>query len=104
MLPHRRCVVNHPKADTIPESLHVGLSAVVVCVGGDAAPGGGGGAAGAQGAAAAERAEAGRCGGDGFGVPGGAGHGLCVGVDGEVVSGEAPCDARLGVDGLMAVS
>ena len=21
MLPHRRCVINHPKADTIPESL-----------------------------------------------------------------------------------
>ena len=43
---------------------------------------------------------AGRAGFDGFGVPGGAGHGLCVGVDGEVVSGEAPGDARLGVDGL----
>ena len=34
------------------------------------------------------------------GSPGGAGHGLCVGVDGEVVSGEAPWDERLGVDGL----
>ena len=22
MLPHRRCIINHPKADTIPESLH----------------------------------------------------------------------------------
>ena len=33
-------------------------------------------------------------------MPGGAGHGLCVGVDGEVVSGEAAWDARLGVDGL----
>ena len=78
----------------------VGLSAAVVCVDGDAAPGGGGGATGAQGAGAARCAEAGRAGFDGFGVPGGAGHGLCVGVDGEVVSGEAPGDARLGVDGL----
>ena len=25
MLPHRRCVINHPKADTIPESLQFRL-------------------------------------------------------------------------------
>ena len=52
----------------------VGLSAAVVCVDGDAAPGGGGGATGAQGAGAARCAEAGRAGFDGFGVPGGAGE------------------------------
>ena len=78
----------------------VGLSAAVVLVDGDAAPGRGGGAAGAQGTGVALSAEAGRAGFDGLGVPGGAGHGLRVGVDGEVVSGEAPGDARLGVDGL----
>ena len=47
---------------------HVGvLSALVVFVDGDAAPGGGGGATGAQGAAAAQRAEAGRAAGGGHG-------------------------------------
>ena len=28
MLPHRRCIINHPKADTIPESLQIALFAL----------------------------------------------------------------------------
>ena len=64
----------------------------------------GAGAAGLERAGGAECAEAGRAGVDGPGVACGAGHGLGVGVDGEVVSGEAPAMWGPRSMGLIAVS